>query len=91
MLFIAFYCELYSVDHCDGIVTGSIAQSARRRYLSYSEADFVVFRHTGATRCTDWGEIWHGGLLYLQPCQISPPSVLRLGYRTHKTEIITEI
>jgi len=30
-----------------------------RRYLSYSEADFEVFRP--ATRCTDGGEIWHGG------------------------------
>ena len=28
------------------------------RYLIYSEADFEVFRPTGATRCT---EIWHGG------------------------------
>ena len=30
------------------------------RYLVYSEADFEVFRPAGATRCTDWGEIWHG-------------------------------
>ena len=30
------------------------------RYLVYSEADFVVFRPAGATRCTDGGEIWHG-------------------------------
>ena len=29
--------------------------------LVYSEADFEVFRPTGATRCTDRGEIWHGG------------------------------
>jgi len=41
--------------------TGSIAHSAKRRYLSYSEADFEVFRPAGATRCTDGGEIWHGG------------------------------
>ena len=33
------------------------------RYLVYSEADFEVFRPTGATRCTDGGEIWHGPLL----------------------------
>jgi len=39
------------------IVTGSIAQSAKRRYSSNSEADFEVFRPTGARRCTDWGEI----------------------------------
>ena len=31
------------------------------RYLVYSEADFEVFRSAGATRCTDGGEIWHGG------------------------------
>jgi len=41
--------------------TGSIARSATRRYLIYSEADFEVFRSAGATRCTDGGEIWHGG------------------------------
>jgi len=40
-------------------VTGSIARSATRRYLSYSEADFEVFRPAGVTRCTDEGEIWH--------------------------------
>jgi len=42
-------------------ITGSIAQSATCRYLIYSEADFKVFRPAGATRCTDLGEIWHGG------------------------------
>jgi len=41
------------------IFTGSIVRSATRRYLIYSEADFEVFRPAGATRCTDWGEIWH--------------------------------
>jgi len=45
------------------IFTVSIARSATRRYLSYSEADFEFFfapqrRHV---RCTDGGEIWHGG------------------------------
>jgi len=35
-------------------ITGSIARSASRRYLIYSEADFEA-------RCTDGGEIWHGG------------------------------
>jgi len=43
------------------VITGSIARSATRRYLIYSEADFEVFRPAGATRCTDWGEIWPGG------------------------------
>ena len=36
------------------IFNGSIARSATRRYLSYSEADFEVFRPDG-------DEIWHGG------------------------------
>jgi len=31
------------------------------RYLIYSEADFEVLHPAGATRCTDGGEIWHGG------------------------------
>jgi len=43
------------------IFTGSIARSAKRRYLGYSEVDFEVFRPAEATRCTDGGEIWHGG------------------------------
>jgi len=40
------------VYHCS-VVAGSIARNAKRRYLSYSEADFEVFRPAGATRCTD--------------------------------------
>jgi len=40
------------------VFTGSIARSASHRYLIYSEADFEVFRHAGATGCTDEGEIW---------------------------------
>jgi len=31
------------------------------RYLVYAEANFEVYRPAGATRCTDGGEIWHGG------------------------------
>ena len=56
------------------LVTGSIARRASRRYLIYSEADFEVFRPAGATRCTDGGEIWHGGgdRRFPPPCQISP-------------------
>ena len=42
------------------------------RYLVYSEADFEVFRPAGATRCTDGGEIWHGGPLLLEHV-LSPP------------------
>jgi len=43
------------------LITGSIARSAKHRYLVYSEADFEVFCPTGATGCTDGGEIWRGG------------------------------
>jgi len=38
------------IIHVAIIVTGSIARSATRRYLIYSEADFEVFRPEGATR-----------------------------------------
>jgi len=56
------------------IVTGSIAHSATRRYLIYSEADFEVLRPAWATSCTDGGEIWHRGRDRRSPppCQISP-------------------
>ena len=39
------------------VITARIARSAKCRYVSYSETDFEVFRHAGATRCTDGGEI----------------------------------
>jgi len=43
------------------LLPAAIVRTASRRYLIYSEADFEVFRPTGATRWTDGGEIWHGG------------------------------
>jgi len=52
----------------------------------YSEAYFEVFRPAGATCWTDGGEIWHGG--GPPPCQISPPSVQLLGYRTPKLKFL---
>jgi len=55
------YTAVFPVSR--GIINGSIARSATRRYLVYSEADYEVFRPAGATRCTDWGEIWHVGPL----------------------------
>ena len=66
------------------LVTGSITRSATRRYLSYSKADFGVFRPAGATRCTD--------VLNLAS---SMPNFTPIGatirvYDT-KTEIFTEI
>ena len=79
------FCFLKTL-YCIVIITGSIARSASRRYLVYSEADYEVVRPAGATRCIDAGEIWHG-----PPCQISPPSVQRQGCRTPKIEIFTQI
>jgi len=69
-----------------------IARSARRRYLSYAEADFEVFRPAGATRCTD-------GVKFGTEQGIKVPSALpnfnpvgaTIRYRTPKTEIFTEI
>jgi len=34
-------------------INGSIARSATRRYLSYTEVDFEVYRPAAATRCND--------------------------------------
>ena len=43
-------------------VTDSIARSAKRRYISYSEGDFEVFRPQGDTLHQYRGKIWHGGV-----------------------------
>jgi len=43
----------YVLNCCLCLITGSIAHSTQHRYLSYSEADFEVFRPAWATRCTD--------------------------------------
>jgi len=37
------------------------------RYFVYSRADFGVFRPAGATRCTDQGQIWQGGVRSFLP------------------------
>ena len=70
------------------IFTGGIARSASRRYLIYLEADFEVFRPTGATRCTDGVEIWRGGPPSPHPRQISPPLAQRQGCRTPKLKFL---
>jgi len=64
------------------IITGSIAHSASRRYLFYSEADFEVFRPSGATRCTDGVKFGTES-----PVPNFTPSVQQQGCRTPKTEI----
>jgi len=55
-------------------------------YLSYSEADFEVFRTAWAARCTDEGEIWHG-----VDRQISPHRCNDNGIGPPKLEILTKI
>jgi len=46
---------LFSLLFANLLVTGSIARNAERRYVSYSEVDFEVFRPAWATRYTDGG------------------------------------
>jgi len=58
------------------------------RYLIYSEADFEVFRPAGATRCTDWGEIWHGMEEPSSMPKNFTPSVQRQGCRTPKLKFV---
>jgi len=69
--------ELRSVKACPptkDLLPTALRAAQACRYLIYSEADFEIFRPAAATRCTDGGEIWHGGgdLLSPPPCQISP-------------------
>jgi len=56
-----YHLQQISIKIVVSLITCSIGGSATCRYLIYSEADFEVFRPAAATRCTDWGEIWHGG------------------------------
>ena len=62
------------------LVTGSLARSASRRDLIYSEADFEVFRLAGATRCTDgvkFGVVLHAKF-HLNQCNdkgVGPPKL----------------
>ena len=74
------------------IITGSIARSATRRYLSYSEADFEIFRPAGATRCTDGGKF---GVRRGPTIPSSTPNFTPIGatirVKDPKTEIFTEI
>jgi len=85
----------FSTSTATRLLPAALREAQICRYLVYSEADFEVFRPAGATRCTDGGEIWHGGGDRRDrsppPCQISPPSVQRQGCRTPKIEIFTQI
>jgi len=54
-------CHCHPIISCFIIITGSIARSASRRYLVYSEADFEVFLSRRGDTLHRWGEIWHGG------------------------------
>jgi len=62
------------------IITGSIARSAKRRYISYSEGDFEVFRRAW------WNLAWRSGLrVKFHPHRCNSKGI---GL---KTEIFTEI
>jgi len=65
-------------------LTGSIASSATRRHLIYSEVDFEVFCPAGATRCNDGGKILQGvGDLYSMPkVPSSVPNFTPIGATT---------
>ena len=52
-----------NTNYTDISLPAALRASASRQYLVCSEADFDVFRPAGATRCTDGGDIWHGGLI----------------------------
>jgi len=62
------------------LITSSIARSAKRRYVSYSKADFQVSRPARATRCTDWGEIWHAE----GDQRFRPPTLLHALFHPHR-------
>ena len=47
---------------CPQFLPAALRAAQICRYLVYSEADCEVFRPAGATRCTDGGEIWRGGV-----------------------------
>ena len=68
------------------VFIGRICRRQLCRYCFYSRADFWVFRPAGATRCTDQGEIWHGGADRRSAplCQISPWSVQGSGFTAPK-------
>jgi len=67
---------LFKIQHGGwrSLVSGSIAQIAKRRYLIYSEADFEVFRRQGDT-LPRWGWKLEGPLLHAKF------NSSRLGYR----------
>jgi len=74
------------------LCTGSIARSATRLYLSYSDADFEVFRPAGATRCTDGVKVgMEEGTEGLLPHAKFTQIGVTIRYRTPKTEIFTQI
>jgi len=72
-----------------------IARSAKRRYLSYSEDDFKLFRPTRATCCTDEDKICRGGVYYRSTvsCQIwggyKSPQMWKFGWNCDISTVFT--
>jgi len=56
-----YKCTSKGLVSVSSLLPAALRDAQACRYLVYSEADFEVFRPAGATRCTDGGEIWHGG------------------------------
>jgi len=74
-----------------GIVVINIPSNSSQRHIStFFHARFLLCPLlTVPCHWTDGGEIWHAGGdrdRSPPPCQISPPTVQRQGYRTPKTE-----
>jgi len=67
------------------LITGSIARSASRRYLIYSEAIWRFFVQQRRHVAPIWVKFG------IEAYQVSPPSVQRQGRRTPKTKIFTQI
>jgi len=62
---IAFFTQSYTnaLPEFNQLLLSNWQLCAQRKAQVYKllKGDFEVFRPTGATHCTDGGEIWHGG------------------------------
>ena len=74
--YVAPLSEKRYTSNC-ALLPAALRATQKRRYISYLEADFEVIRPAGATRCTDGGEIWQGGVEVHSAVPNSPQSVQR--------------
>jgi len=71
---------------CIVIFTGSIAHSAKRRYLTYLEGDFEFFSPRRGDTLHRRGKIWHGGPL--NHAKFHPPRCNNKGIGPPKLKIL---